>query len=260
MGSAGVQGELWGARPHDWAEIQEPQQAPFYEAVFDAIGVSGGTRLLDAGCGAGYAATLAAKRGATVSGIDAADALVEVARQRLPAAEFRVGDIEELPYADGSFSAVTAFNSVQYAADPVAALGELRRAAETGAPIAVVTWGAPERCEMRTVLAAVGSLLPPAPPGAGGPFALSTPGALEGLVESAGLRAMRAEEVPTPFHYVDAEQAWLSIAASGPGARAIREAGAGRARHVVGEAFATHQRTDGTVHLDNVFRFVVAQA
>ena len=59
MGSAAVQGRLWGAAARDWARLAEPSATPFYEAVFDAIGVGPGVALLDAGCGAGYALTLA---------------------------------------------------------------------------------------------------------------------------------------------------------------------------------------------------------
>lgn len=44
---------------------------PLYEAVFEQIGVDQGTELLDAGCGAGLAAQIAAGRGAIVSGFDA---------------------------------------------------------------------------------------------------------------------------------------------------------------------------------------------
>src|SRR5690242_2846629 len=106
MGSATVQGDLWGTQPRDWAELQEPMQIPFYEAVLDALGVSNDTRLLDAGCGAGYAAVLATKRGATVSGIDASAPLLEIAKERLPESDLRLGDIEELPFADASFNAV----------------------------------------------------------------------------------------------------------------------------------------------------------
>lgn len=54
---------------------------------------------------------------------------------------------------------------MQYAASPVGALREIARVASFGAPVAVVTWAPPERCETRVVLAAVGSLLPPPPPG-----------------------------------------------------------------------------------------------
>ena len=53
MGSATVQGELWGAAAETWAALQEPSGTPLYEATFDALDVADGTRLLDVGCGAG---------------------------------------------------------------------------------------------------------------------------------------------------------------------------------------------------------------
>src|SRR5881394_2932355 len=121
MGSADQQGPLWGAAAQDWAEIAEPGQTPFYQAAFEAIGVANGTNLLDVGCGAGLAMQLAEKRGATVSGIDAAEGFLVIARERVPAADVHHGDIEDLPFANDAFDAVTAFNSVQYAADPTAA-------------------------------------------------------------------------------------------------------------------------------------------
>ena len=36
MGSESVQGPHWGARAEDWAEVNEPGLAPFYEAVLVA--------------------------------------------------------------------------------------------------------------------------------------------------------------------------------------------------------------------------------
>src|SRR5690348_6043564 len=113
MGSSAVQGALWGASAPEWSELAEPSQVPFYEAAFDAINVGPGIRLLDAGCGAGLALVLALQRGAIPTGLDAADGLLEVARQRLPDADLRQGDLEHLPFEDDSFDGVTAFNSVQ---------------------------------------------------------------------------------------------------------------------------------------------------
>jgi SAM-dependent methyltransferase len=258
MGSSSIQGPLWGAQARTWAELAEVGQTPFYEAVFDAVKIENRTRLLDVGCGAGLALQLAARRGASVTGLDASEGLLAVARERLPEADLRQGDLEELPFADGSFTAVTSFNAVQYAADPRRALQELGRVAEPGAPIAVLTWGDPARSEMRDVLKAIGGLLPPPPPGAGGPFALSRPGALEELVESAGLVAGEVGEVPTPYCYPDVETAVRAQSASGPAARAVQHAGPEALTDALTTVMTSYQQPDGSVRLDNVFRYLVA--
>ena len=49
MGSATVQGQLWGARAQDWAAHVEQVGLPLFGAVLDAARVTSGTRLLDAG-------------------------------------------------------------------------------------------------------------------------------------------------------------------------------------------------------------------
>jgi SAM-dependent methyltransferase len=260
MGSAHIQGPLWGAAADDWAEHQEPTQAALYEATFDAIGLTNGTRLLDVGCGTGYALQLAAKRGADVAGFDASAGLLEVARRRLPDSDIRQGDVEQLPYGDDTFDAVTAFNSVQYASDPTTALRAIRRVARPGAPVAISTWGDPARCETSAVLGAMRSVMPPPPPGAGGPFALSAPGALEALAEAAGLTAETALDVPTPFVYVDATSALRATLASGPARIAIDHAGVDGVRDAVSAALAPFTAPDGQVRFDNVFRVVVARA
>lgn len=260
MGSAEVQGALWGAAARDWSEITEQGQVPFYEAAFAAIRLHEGVRLLDAGCGAGLALQLAAKQGAVVSGLDASAGLLEVARERVPGSDVRQGDLEALPFDDDAFDAVTAFNSVQYAADPTAALREIKRVAVAGAPVAVVTWGKAEQCETRVVLAAIGGLLPPPPPGAGGPFALAAPGALEALAEGAGLTAERSIDVPTPYVYPDLDTAVRAQLASGPARMAIEHAGYDATRAALIGAFDGSQQADGSYRQDNVFKVVVARA
>lgn len=260
MGTAEKQGALWGAAAEDWAELQEAASTPLFDAAFDAMGVTSGTRLLDVGCGAGLALQLAHKRGASVSGLDAAQGFLDIARSRLPEADVRHGDVEELPFEDDSFDAITAFNSVQYASDPVQALREIKRVGTAGAPVAVASWGDPERCEARVVIAAMGSLLPPPPAGAGGPFALAAPGALEALVESAQLSAEHALEVSAPFEYPDLDAAIRANLSAGPARAAIERVGVEKTRETIGAAVEQFRRPDGTVHLDNVFRVVIARA
>ena len=102
MGSAEVQGELWGRHPQTWAKYQESQMRPLYDATLDALEPLADRALLDAGCGAGLALRLAADRGAVVSGLDASAPLLEVARERTPEAALRTGDIQALPYDDAA--------------------------------------------------------------------------------------------------------------------------------------------------------------
>ena len=113
-----LNGRLWGARARDWSDLQEPMTRRVYDAVFQRIGVGAQTNYLDVGCGSGLAARLAADRGAKVSGVDAAENLLAIAQSRVPAGQFRVADLEELPFADKTFDVVTGFNSFQYAANP----------------------------------------------------------------------------------------------------------------------------------------------
>src|SRR5512136_2276043 len=95
-------GRLWGAGARDWADFQEATVRPVFEAVLERTGVGTGTRYLDAGCGAGMAAQIAAARGAEVSGVDASEAMLAIARSRAPSGDFRQGDLEDLPFAGES--------------------------------------------------------------------------------------------------------------------------------------------------------------
>jgi SAM-dependent methyltransferase len=260
MGSAQMQGKLWGPGARDWAELNEPSCTPFYEAVFDAMAVGPGTALLDAGCGGGFALQLAAKRGATVTGLDACGPLLAIVRERVPAADVRQGDLESLPYADDAFDAVTTFNSIQYAADQAAALRELRRVTRPGGRVGIVVWGAPERCESAVILAAIGGLLPPPPPGAEGPFALSAPGKLEELATAAGLTPEQDGEVATPLIYPDLGTAVRTQMSSGPARMAIEHAGEQATSSALAGAFAASRLVDGSYRQDNSFRYLIARA
>src|SRR2546430_11941814 len=113
MGSATVQGQLWGRAAHDWAELQEPTALPLWEAMLDAAAVGPGTRVLDAGCGAGGASVLAAGRGAPVNGLDAAQGPLGISPPRLADAHLPAGRPDAPPYADRTVRAVLARDGVQ---------------------------------------------------------------------------------------------------------------------------------------------------
>lgn len=258
MGTAQVQGELWSAQARNWANFLERWHAPLYKSVFDRVGISHGTRLLDVGCGAGLAAQLAAEFGAQVTGVDAAPAFIEIARERLPDGDFRVGDMEELPYAEASFDVVTGFNSFQHAANPVAALKEAKRVARVGGRVAMVTWGRPQDCDHAPVMAAIAALLPPSPTRADGPFALSEPGRLEALLEQAGLRADNSGEIASHFAWADSETAWKAIGSAAPTVMAVRYAGEERVKRVVLDSLAPFRTSSGGYREENTFCYVIA--
>jgi SAM-dependent methyltransferase len=262
MGSARVQGQLWGARAQDWATYVEQVGLPLFGAALDAARVTAGTRLLDAGCGAGLLALLASLRGARVTALDASAGLLAIVRQRLPGADVREGDLEALPFANSSFDAVTAVNSVFYAADMAAAMRELCRVVRPGGRVVVTAWGPPARCEFLTaVMPGIAPLMPPPPPGAQPPHpgALSEPGALPSLLERTGLRFLEEGEVACPFIFPDAETSWRGNASAGVNQAAIGHSGEEAVRAVYANADRAHARPDGSVRYDNVFLWAVGE-
>ena len=262
MPSAKIQGRLWGARAQDWAAYVEQVCLPLFGAALDAGRVTTGTRLLDAGCGAGLLALLANLRGAQVTALDASPGLLTIARQRLPAADVREGDLEDLPFADASFDAVTAVNSLFYAEDMAVAMRELVRIVRPGGRLIVTAWGPPDRCEFLTaVMPGLGPLMPPPPPGAPPPHpgALSEPGALAALLKGAGLRVVDEGEVACPFVFPSAEASWRGNASAGVNQAAIAHSGEAAVRAVYADADRAHTRTDGTVRYENVFLWVAGE-
>jgi ubiquinone/menaquinone biosynthesis C-methylase UbiE len=242
------QGDLWGRRARDWSEIQEHAALPGYEAVFDRVELKG-TRYLDAGCGSGLAAQIAAGRGAMVSGLDAAENLIAIARSRVPGGDFRVGELEELPYRDQSFDLVTGFNSFQFAVRPAAALKEARRVVRSGGLVVVTTWGKPEGMEWAAVLGALKSIVPPPPPGTPGPFALSEERALRALAESVDLKPEEILDVVGAQRYPDLEIALRGLMSAGAAARALERAGEDTVRRAYTEVLQRFRQSDGSYRI-----------
>lgn len=260
MGSATVQRELWGVRANDWAQIQEGAVLPLYQAVLQEVNVESGTTLLDVGCGSGMFCQMAAELGAKVAGIDATAELLEIARERVPQGDFRIGEMEELPYSDNSFDIVTGFNSFQYASSPVNALRQARRVARPQGAVVIAVWGKAEDTEAAAYLSALGSLLPQPPPGAPGPFALSQDGALEALVKEAGLKPKEVQEVDCIWAYPDEETALKGLLSAGPAIRAINTSGEERVREAVIKAIDPYKTESGDYRLKNKFRYLITAA
>lgn len=259
MSSSEIQGELWGRAPTDWMELQESFSVPLWQSMLDTVGVGAGTTLLDAGCGAGGASVLARHRGASVTGLDASDALLALARKRVPDGDFRVGDLEVLPFDNGVFAAVIAASSIQYATHSLIALQELARVAISDGLISVGLFSSPEKAEYRVVFEAIADALPEPPQGEGA-FALSQPGTLERLIEAAGMRVIDAREVDCPFTFSDMEAFWRGCISAGPVQAALEVVAAEELRTRLEDAAVPYQRKDGSIRFEVAFRQVTARS
>lgn len=257
MGTAKQQGEIWGTRAQDWATANEPAWNQVFETVLEEAGVSRGSHLLDIGCGAGGALVLARQRGAEVSGLDAAEALVAIALGRLPGAKIEIGEMEELPFANESFDIVIGINSFQFAGDLVRALSEARRVCRKNGTVAMLVWGNREDCDLLTkVMPSVFALLPPPQPDAPRPLPLADGGVIEGVMVQAGLNPKDAIEFSSPLEFADAALAVRAMMSAS--ARAIAHGGEKRVKSTIEDALRSATRSDGSVRLDNRFRLVLA--
>jgi SAM-dependent methyltransferase len=254
------QGRLWGTRAREWADHAEHLTLPLFTAVLEAAAVGPGTRYLDLGCGAGLACKLAAARGARVAGLDGSHELVAIARARVPDADLRAGEMEELPFEDAFFDVVTGFNSFQFAGDRVSAVTEARRVTRSGGKLGFGVWGKPEDCEAQQFLGALREVMPPPPPDAPKHGPLATDGVLDALLRSAGWRPRAQQEVSCPFVFHDLETALRALLAAGPVSLAIAHSGEERVRAVFTAALVPYKSASGGYRLENRFIYVLADA
>ena len=95
--------------------------------------------LLDIGCGTGSLTRAMARRGPAI-GIDVALPYVAYARDQANEQHFAAGEASCLPFADGAFAGAASQLALNFVADPVAAVQEMRRVTRKGGVIAASVW------------------------------------------------------------------------------------------------------------------------
>jgi demethylmenaquinone methyltransferase / 2-methoxy-6-polyprenyl-1,4-benzoquinol methylase len=115
------------------------------ERAADLARVGPGSRALDVGTGTGDLAIELARRGATVTGLDFAPAMLDVARGKAPDIEFERGDALALPHGDGEFDAVTVGFGARNFADLDRGLREMARVTKPGGRVVVLEITTPRR-------------------------------------------------------------------------------------------------------------------
>lgn len=91
-------------------------------------------QVLDIGCGAGLLANELSRQGMDVTGIDASEASLAVARRydNSGRVNYRKGDANQLPFADGSFDAACALDVLEHVETPSRVIAEAARVLRPG--------------------------------------------------------------------------------------------------------------------------------
>ena len=215
-------------------------------------------RRLDA-CGTGVFLRAAADHGATVCGLDASAALLEIARERVPEADLCQGDLQQLPYVDDCFDAVCGFNSFFFADDMVAALREAGRVAKPGAPVVIQVFGGAEAFDLRHMKDVLARFSPP-PPGRVNPAALWEPGALEALATEAGLVPETAFDLQWAYEYADEAALTRGMMSAGGFGAIVGPERQDAARAAIVEALAVCRTPDGGYRVENEWHYLIARA
>jgi SAM-dependent methyltransferase len=127
---------------NDWATAgrgasMEKGHRPIGEQAIELMEITSNARVLDVGCGSGWATRLMAEKTRTgrVVGVDISDEMIAIAGETsatLSNVEFRVASAENLPFEDGEFTHAFSMESLYYYVDVLVALKEIKRVLEPG--------------------------------------------------------------------------------------------------------------------------------
>jgi SAM-dependent methyltransferase len=108
------------------------------DVAFDAVAEVAPRRFLEVGCGTGwFGSRVRRELGADVVAIDQSERMVELARGE--GLDARLGDVQELPFADGEFDCAAANWMLYHVQDLERGVAELARVLEPGGRLVAIT-------------------------------------------------------------------------------------------------------------------------
>jgi SAM-dependent methyltransferase len=213
----------WGRCAPEAAYLFENMHWREYRHLLDQVGITQGIRHLDIACGSGLAIQLASERGAIVSGLDASERLVTIARARTPAADIRIGDMFHLPFDDHSFDAATSYRGIW--GNCLNALREARRVVRPGGKIGLSFWGHQKKMQAYPLFAVLGQTHQAERQHTTSLVRIGLPGAAEQLMTEVGLKVGTRTSLKLHWEFPNAQYAAQTLASIGPAYLAIEHLG-----------------------------------
>jgi ubiquinone/menaquinone biosynthesis C-methylase UbiE len=118
--------------PNPMIETEQAVVLPMLEEI-----ARPGAIALDAACGTGRHAEFLVSLGCVTVGLDQSEAMLDVARRKVPGASFEHGDVEHMPFDDDSFDLAVVALALCHSADPTTAVVELGRVLRPGGTLVI---------------------------------------------------------------------------------------------------------------------------
>jgi SAM-dependent methyltransferase len=189
-----------------------PITALAIQPLLDAARAGAGSNLLDIATGPGSVAAKARDRGAVCIGIDLSPGMIALARSSHPDIDFRVAEVEHLPFAEGAFDAVVCNFGLGHFPWPEAGVAECRRVLKVGGRMAFSWWDQPDKQRIqglfREAIAEVGIAPPPDVPAGHSNLRFSDTAEFRKLLVGAGLDDVRVEDHQTTYVIADVDTLW----------------------------------------------------
>ena len=249
-------GRAWGHAAQDWAFLFEPYTRDAIETIFSKAKIGPGSDVLDVACGSGLAMARAARLGATTAGLDAAAAMIEIARRRNPQGDIRVGDMFDLPWPDRSFDLVTSFNGIWGGcADAVAEMG---RVLKPGGMLAITFWGPGKNLDLRDFFIALGTAVPTVGEELMDLAQIGHPGVAEDMMRQAGLTVVERGATDARFEWPDDEIACRALRSPGVAQPPLEVLGEETMRQLILDSISPFRAADGSYLMSNELTHVIA--